>query len=149
MMVDTLRYGAVMVAAGVGIPILAALNAQLGTRVGSAIAATVVLFGVAFCAARLMAVATGALASVKLATAQPPFLLTGGVLIAGYVLSVTYVAPRFGLGNAILCVLRGQMACAAAIDQFGLLGAVRNTLSPRRAVGLALMIAGIVLAQRR
>ena len=48
---ETLRYAAVMLAAGIGIPILAALNAQLGARLGSPVAAGTVLFVVAFAAA--------------------------------------------------------------------------------------------------
>ncbi|MGL5011710.1 MAG: DMT family transporter [Paracoccaceae bacterium] len=45
-------------------------------------------------------------------------------------------------------MLLGQMICSAVIDQFGLLGAIQNSLSPRRLAGLALMMVGIVLAQR-
>ena len=41
----------IMLAAGVGIPVLAALNAQLGNRIGSPAAAAAVLFIVALCAA--------------------------------------------------------------------------------------------------
>ena len=32
---ETFRYALVMLAAGIGIPVLAALNAQLGNRIGS------------------------------------------------------------------------------------------------------------------
>ena len=44
---DGFRYAAVMLAAGIGIPVLAALNAQLGARIGSPVVAAVVLFCVA------------------------------------------------------------------------------------------------------
>ena len=43
-MADTLRYALIMLAAGIGIPVLAALNAQLGARIGSPAAAASVLF---------------------------------------------------------------------------------------------------------
>ena len=56
---ETLRYAAVMLAAGVGIPILAALNAQLGARLGSPVAAGTVLFVVAFAAAATVLMLTG------------------------------------------------------------------------------------------
>ena len=48
---ETLRYAAVMTLAGIGIPVLAALNARLGGRIGSPAAAATVLFAVAFCGA--------------------------------------------------------------------------------------------------
>ena len=55
---------------------------------------------------------------------QPKHLFLAGLLVAFYVLSITWVAPRFGLGNAIMCVLLGQLISAAVIDQFGLMGAM-------------------------
>jgi transporter family-2 protein len=37
MSTETLRYAAIMLLAGIGIPVLAALNAQLGNRIGSTV----------------------------------------------------------------------------------------------------------------
>ena len=145
---ETMRYAAIMLLAGIGIPVLAALNARLGARIGSPPAAATILFSVALASAALMMVATkghGALAS---APGQPKHLFLAGLLIAFYVLSITWVAPRFGLGNAILCVLLGQLISAAAIDQFGLMGALQRDVTPMRAAGLALMALGVILTQR-
>ena len=41
---ETLRYASIMLLTGIGIPVLAALNAQLGNRIGSSAAAATVLF---------------------------------------------------------------------------------------------------------
>ena len=71
-----------------------------------------------------------------------------GVLIAFYVLSVTYIAPTFGVGNAVFFVLLGQLVAAAAIDHFGLFGAQVTPLSATRAAGIALMAAGVALTQK-
>lgn len=70
------------------------------------------------------------------------------MLVAFYVLSITWVAPRFGIGNAIFFVLLGQMLAATAIDQFALFGAAQRPLSLMRGAGLAMMAAGIALIQR-
>src|SRR5205823_4218607 len=110
---EALRYAAVMLLAGFGIPVLAALNAQLGLRIGSPPAAATVLFGVAFLAAlstMLLFSGAGPMARIP---AQPKYLLIAGLLVAFYVLSITWVAPRFGVGNAIFCVLLGQLISAA------------------------------------
>jgi transporter family-2 protein len=64
------------------------------------------------------------------------------------VLSITYDAPHFGVGNAIFFVLLGQLAAAAAIDHFGLFGAQTTPLSFTRAGGIAMMTAGLMLTQR-
>ena len=146
-MSSNLVYAATMFAAGIGIPMLAALNASLGTRIGSPSAAAFVLFLVALSAATVVMLATGPTA-LKAIPAQPKHLLLGGVLIAFYVLSVTYIAPHFGVGNAVFFVLLGQLVAAASIDHFGLFGAKVTPLSFTRASGIALMAAGLALTQR-
>ncbi|MEX0310123.1 MAG: DMT family transporter [Tateyamaria sp.] len=140
------QYALVMLLAGIGIPILAALNAALGTRLGSPAAAATVLFVIAFLTAATVFVATGAQGLSKLASA-PRHLLLAGVLIAFYVLSITYIAPHFGVGNAVFFVLLGQLISAAAIDHFGLFGAQATGLNATRLGGIALMAAGVWLTQ--
>ncbi|MBT9247388.1 DMT family transporter [Gemmobacter fulvus] len=145
---DTLRYAAIMLAAGIGIPVLAALNAQLGHRIGSPTAAASILFVVAFCGAALVMVSTGGTAGLALAAAQPKHLFLGGLLVAFYVISITWVAPKFGVGNAVFVVLVGQMISAATIDHFGLFGAAIKPMTLGRAGGIALMMSGLGLIQR-
>ncbi|MGB1235649.1 MAG: DMT family transporter [Planktomarina sp.] len=140
-------YALTMFAAGIGIPLLAALNAGLGRHLGAPMVAGVVLFGVAFITALAVALATGIGPITKLATA-PKHLLLGGVLIAFYVLSITAIAPHFGVGNAVMFVLLGQLVSAAAIDHFGLFGAQIAHLTLTRAAGITLMVAGVVLVQK-
>ena len=145
---ETLRYALVMLAAGIGIPVLAAVNAQLGNRIGSPAAAATVLFVVALCIATVAMLLTSGAASLAQVPAQPKHLLLGGFFVAFYVLSVTWIAPRFGVGNAVFCVLLGQMLAASVIDQFGLFGAVIRPLSLMRASGIGLMALGVLFIQR-
>ena len=146
-MSPNVAYAATMFAAGIGVPMLAALNAALGTRIGSPAAAALVLFLVALAATSLVTLATGPQA-LKAIPAQPKHLFLAGVLVAFYVLSITYIAPHFGVGNAVFFVLLGQLVAAAAIDHFGLFGARVTPLSLTRASGIALMAAGLALTQR-
>ncbi|NOC91396.1 MULTISPECIES: DMT family transporter [Ruegeria] len=141
------QYAAIMLAAGFGIPILAALNAALGKVIGSPTAAAVVLFAIAFIASALvMALFPGFAALSKIANA-PKHLLLAGVLIAFYVLSITHVAPHFGVGNAVFFVLLGQLISAAAIDHFGLFGAQVEPLTLMRMGGIAVMAIGVAITQ--
>ncbi|MBC7157487.1 MAG: DMT family transporter, partial [Rhodobacteraceae bacterium] len=48
--------------------------------------------------------------------------------------------------NAVIFVLLGQMLAFAAIDHFGLMGAMHKPLSLQRAGGIAMMAAGVWLA---
>lgn len=147
-MSDNFGYAAVMFTAGIGIPVLAALNASLGARIGSPAAAAVVLFVVAFATAVVAMGATGAGGALSDVPAQPRHLFLAGVLVAFYVLSITWVAPHFGVGNAVFFVLLGQLVAAAAIDHFGLFGARESPLTFQRGTGIGLMAMGVMLTQR-
>jgi bacterial/archaeal transporter family-2 protein len=145
---EGVRHAALMVAAGVGIPLLAALNASLGQRIGSSVAAGVVLFAVALAVATLVLLATGGIGALARVQGQPPVLFLAGGLVAFYILSITFVAPRFGLANAILFVLLGQLVSAAVIDATGVMGLAAREVTPVRIAGLILMAAGVLLSQR-
>ncbi|ABV94426.1 conserved hypothetical protein [Dinoroseobacter shibae DFL 12 = DSM 16493] len=136
-----------MLLAGIGIPVLAALNARLGSQIGAPATAAFILFLVALCATTVVMLATGRQGFDGLA-AQPRHLFLGGVLVAFYVLSITYVAPSFGVGNAVFFVLLGQLASAAVIDHFGLFGARQTPLETTRALGIAAMALGVYLTQK-
>lgn len=140
-------YAITMLAAGIGIPVLAAMNAALGRHLGAPMLAGAVLLAVGFLTASAVALITGPGALVKLASA-PRHLLLAGLLLAFYVLSITAIAPKFGVGNAIFFVLVGQLLSAATIDHFGLFGAQSVPLSWSRLCGLLLMATGVVLTQK-
>ena len=136
---------AIMLLAGIGIPVLAALNARLGGVMGAPASAAVILFGVALLSSLAVALVTGL--DLRAAAGAPPHLFLAGALIAFYVLSITWIAPRFGIGNAVFFVLMGQMVSAALIDQFGLFGARVVEMTWVRGAGLGLMAAGLFLTQ--
>lgn len=136
-----------MLLAGIGIPVLAALNAALGQRLGNPAAAAVCLFLVALIVTLAVLASTGFSALSNVA-AQPRHLFLGGVLVAFYVLSITWIAPRFGVGNAVFFVLLGQLIAAAVIDHYGLFGARLTPLSITRAAGIALMAVGVFVTQK-
>ncbi len=140
-------YAITMLFAGVGIPILAALNAALGRFIGSPIVAAAILFSLAFSACVLLALITGPQAVLRAADA-PRHLFLAGFLVAFYVLSITFIAPKFGLGNAVFFVLIGQLISAATIDHFGLFGAAVTPLSLMRALGISVMGLGVWITQR-
>lgn len=148
MFTEHLRYATIMLAAGIGIPVLAALNAQLGQRLGAPVAAAAVLFTVALLIAVGAMVIGGSAPALRALPGTPKHLFLAGALVAFYVLSITWVAPRFGVGNAVFCVLVGQMLSAAVIDHFGLFGALVRPMSAGRLGGLVLMAMSLVLIQK-
>ena len=137
----------IMLAAGLGIPILASLNAALGQFIGSPVVAVIVLLGVAFLSICLISLTTNNFPMTKLIEA-PKYLFIAGFFVVFYMLSVTAIAPHFGIGNAIFFVLLGQLISAAFIDHFALFGSSGSALTLTRAIGLALMSLGVWLTQQ-
>lgn len=132
---------------GIGIPVMAALNAGLGRGLASPTAATFVLYVVGLAMA-FAALAWTGMPDWSRAASIPLPNWFGAFFVVAYVLAVTYFAPRIGIGNAVFFVLIGQLVAAAAIDHFGWLGAVRMPVSPQRALGLVVMAAGVWLAKK-
>ena len=139
-------HAMIMLLAGIGIPILAALNARLGSNIGAPAAAALVLFLVATLSALVATLMTGP-SALRLVVGQPLHLFMAGVLIAFYVLSITFIAPHFGIGNAVFFVLLGQLISAALIDHFGLFGAQVQPLNATRLAGILVMAGGVALTQ--
>lgn len=137
----------IMLAAGLGIPILAALNAALGQFLGSPVAAVTVLLCVAFCAIFIILLTTSSLSFARLAAA-PKHLFLAGLLVTFYILSITAIAPHFGVGNAIFFVLLGQLISAAVVDHFALFGASGSPLSLTRSLGIGVMALGVWITQQ-
>lgn len=148
MAAQTSLYVALSLLGGVFIPITAALSGAMGRTLGNpSIAACITIAG-AFLLVLAVTLATqGGGVSLTALRQVPALQLAAGFGIAFYILSITYVAPRFGVGNAIMLVVAAQIASSAAIDQFGLFGAPQKPIDMLRAAGLAIMVVGVVIAQ--
>ena len=124
-----------------------ALNAALGKIIGNPAGAVVILLLVAMIAAAAICSLTGGISLITLITA-PKHLFFAGVLAAFYMLSITFISPHFGVGNAVFFVLLGQLASAAAIDHFALFGANATVLTPMRSLGISVMALGVWITQQ-
>ena len=143
----TFSYVGVMLLAGMAIPVMAAMSGGIGMRVGNPSFATATVFALAFAICAVAAAFTG-LPRLAQVAAVPPWLYLGGLCVAFYGLSITFVGPRFGLANAIFCVLVGQIVAAALIDHFGLFGTPQARLDGTRLLGMAVMVGGLFLAKK-
>ena len=146
---NTSVYAVLMLFAGMGIPIMAALNAELGARLQSpALAATILFFVGMVLSISYMLVFEGfpkTLPGIRI----PIYFYLGGLFVVFYVLGITWVAPRFGIGNAVSFVLLGQLLSMMTIDQFGLMGAPQTTITLQRVIGLVFMGIGVFLVVRK
>ncbi|HEX3887088.1 MAG TPA: DMT family transporter [Phenylobacterium sp.] len=141
-------YGLWAFAAGVLIPAMAILNGGLGRVLGSPGWAAVILFATALVASLAVAAFSGAPALAALANARPE-QFAAGLIVAFYVLSATYLTPRFGVAPTILLVVVAQIFAASLIGHFGWLGAPRQPIGLLRGAGVAMMVGGVILTQLR
>ena len=146
-MTSQILFTCLSLIAGIGIPVMVALNSSLGVQLGSPNAAAVVLFLVGICATSLILVISGSYPKSLAINISPAYFL-GGVIVAIYILTITWIAPRFGVGNVIFFVLVGQLISAVIIDHYGLMGAAQFSINSSRFIGLLLMAVGVFLARK-
>jgi len=138
---------AVMFLTGVGIPVLASMNGTLGRSLGNPVAASVVVFVVGAVVSLGVLGLVGAPSAASFAAA-PRWSYFGALFMVFYLMSITFLGPRIGIGNAVFFVLLGQLVAATAIDHFALFGAARFAANPQRLAGVAVMALGVYLAKR-
>lgn len=133
--------------AGIGIPLVGILNGGMAKSVGNPLGATTVMFAVAGVAAGALTLILHGLPSLGQLAAAPGASWAPGLLIGFYAVSATIIIPRFGTGNFVIFILVAQLATAAVVDQFGLLGMPRRPADLAKLGGFALILGGMALVQ--
>ena len=143
-------YAAWAAIAGVLIPVMAALQGTLGRAIQSplhasliAVGMSIITVGIAFAAIR------PAMPAGQLLTSVPPLAWVGGRAMCFYAISAAVLAPRFVVGNFVMCAVVAQLVASTVIDQFGLFGAPLQPVDLKRLIGLILLGAGAVLVALR
>jgi transporter family-2 protein len=82
------------------------------------------------------------------AAGKAPWLSwTGGLFGAIYIAISILMLPRLGATTTIALIVLGQMLGSLAVDHFGFLGVAQQSLTPPRALGVALILAGVALTR--
>src|SRR5439155_20407250 len=141
--------GALAVIVGALIPVQAATNAAMSRVIGSVAIASLALFAIGFVVVAAWAIVIRApLPSLETLRHVPAYGYCGGFIVASYVISITFLAPRIGVGNAICLVVTAPFVAAVIIDHVGAFGPDGQWLTMRRAMRAALLIIGAILARR-
>ncbi|GEM_PF-2546843 len=72
---------------------------------------------------------------------------TAGLLGLVILFAGAFVTPILGVGATAAAVIAGQLGASIVWDQLGVLGMPQAPFSPQRAVGMLLIIAGVVLVR--
>ena len=142
-------YMAAAVALGAILAWQPLMNAILSRAIGSPWGATAVSIMVSWLAAMAMALAFGhgTMTRATLATV-PWWVYLAGLIGTAFVGGAVVIAPVTGGLLFFACVIAGQLAGATLADHFGFFGLAVRPVSLARALGIALVLGGALLAQR-
>ena len=135
--------------AGAGIVVQQALNANLRVALASAAWSGFVsyLVGLA-CMALLVLALRDPMPSATLAARIPWWAWSGGLFGAIFIGLAILLVPKLGAAAFIAILVTGQMLASLAFDHFGWLGLTQRPIDLPRLLGVALLIAGVVLIRR-
>ncbi len=134
--------------AGAFIPVMAILNSRLGKTLGENFHAPVIAFMVAITLGTTFSfIATKSLPDITQLPKANLVDYLGGFIVCFYVFSATFLAPRMGVANFIVCAVSAQIVVSVVIDNYGLLGAALRPVSLLRIGGVALLLLGLIITQ--
>jgi transporter family-2 protein len=135
-------------AGGIVLPFQAGINAQLADWLHSPVRAAFV----SFLTGTIVLLVAAALVfkplpSTARIAAAPWWVWLGGALGAFYVAASIVSAPKLGAATLVALVVAGQALASLLVDQFGWVGFETKHITAGRAVGMALVGAGVALVR--
>lgn len=132
---------------GIAIAVQPSINGRLAQKVG-ALESSLISFavGTLFLAVVVLFAGRGSLRGVANSSLWE---LTGGCLGAFFVTLTIVAIPRIGTTAAMASVICAQLTTGAILDHFGVFGFRTIPLDSKRAIGVALLMAGAALIIKR
>jgi len=149
-MKNELFYIALTLITGALIPIQAATNTAFSKSIGNPVITGLMVFTIGLAGMLLFVlVSRSGLPTTQQLTSAPAYSYLGGLIVATYVIMITILVPRIGVGPAIGLIVTGQIICAVLIDHFGWFNIAVNPISFTRIAGVVLMIAGVYFVMKK
>ncbi len=126
----------------------APLNGALSRGVGGPINGALISFLVGTAALSVVALGLRSAPDVGAVRALPWWAWCGGLCGAVFVAGAAWAVPKVGVATLLTLGVAGQLLMAIIIDHFGLLGVARQAITGGRLLGVALVLAGVVLVRR-
>lgn len=133
--------------AGVSFVFQQAVNSNLRSEIGFPFWAGAISYAGGTLAMLVMVVLMREPWSAPLGTRSSLLSWTGGIFGAVYIAISILVLPRLGATALIACLVLGQMVASLTFDHYGLLGVPVHEITAARLVGVALLLAGVVLVR--
>ena len=145
---DKLLWIILALLSGAFLPIQAGLNSKLGKAVENPVYASLFSFvigALGLIAYILLTRQTLSWSGVKDA---PSYIWLGGLMGAFYVTVIVLAFPVLGPGLTFGLVVAGQMIISIILEHFNILVAQQNPISYMKVLGIALVIAGVIIIRR-
>jgi bacterial/archaeal transporter family-2 protein len=142
----------VMVVAGFFISIQGPLNARLRLAVESPVLSAAISFlsgGLILLCIMMTGAFGGVGAGLRGMQSAPLWAYLGGALGVSFVLGSIVAIPKVGVVVVICAAILGQMVGSYLADTFGWFGVERVPFNPVRLAGMALLVVGVLLVQRK
>jgi transporter family-2 protein len=133
---------------GAQLALQAPINSGLGRHTGKLLAAAI-SFAVGTMILACAAVLVGQAGDLGGLFSVPPYMVLGGILGAGFVLTATIVVAHIGAGAVAAATITGQLVASLAVDQAGVLDLPENPITAARVLGALALIAGTLLVAYR
>lgn len=135
--------------AGAVLPVQAGLNVQLGKSVHQPIFAAFASFLIGTLGLFMyLLILKFNFSSIAQTRTVSPVVWIAGILGAFYVAAVIILAPKLGTALTFALVVTGQMAVSLVLDHYGLLGLPVKQINWQRLLGVAFLVAGVLLIRR-
>lgn len=135
---------------GALIPVQASTNAAFSKSVGNPFLTGLMVFIVGLIGMVAFILISGtAMPTTQQVISAPLYSYLGGVIVVIYVIMISVLVPRIGVGTSIAFILMGQVIFAVIIDHFGLFNVSPRSVDFTRIVGLALLISGVYLVMKK
>jgi len=135
--------------AGMMMPTQAVINNRLAGFLESPVLAAFVSFVVGTLALLVYIIAAGIPLGNLTSLKNASFILwTGGILGAFFVTSAAILVPKLGVALTFSLIVGGQMAVTLVLDHYGFFGAPVKEVNTMRMLGVAFVIAGVVLIRK-
>jgi bacterial/archaeal transporter family-2 protein len=137
---------ALTVAAGVGLVLQQALNADLRVSLGSAAWAGFVSYiGGTLCMVVLILVMRDGVPGMAAIARTHWFSWTGGFFGAVFIALGIFLLQQLGAATFISLLIAGQMLGSVLFDHYGLFGLPQHPADATRLIGAGLLVAGVAL----
>ncbi|MGV3484544.1 MAG: DMT family transporter [Planctomycetaceae bacterium] len=123
------------------------VNGHLSRQLEHPLQASIVSFAIGTVILVILAVAMGVFPPrLQTPVSQMPWWIWGGGAIGALLVTASLIlVPRIGSLPWHAAIIAGQMSAALVLDHYGWLGNLQQPLSRTRAIGAALLVAGVII----